>query len=1314
MVKHGLFHVHSTYSLNDSAMSIDEMLAKAKEIGAKNITLTDHGTLLGIEPFMKKGAEYKINTIPGVEAYLENREHLVLIAKDYDGYKAISKAMKEASEHIYEGKNKMNYPCMNFGILEECFEGNAHVVASSACIQGPIGRILLSNYWKEKEAEKLEKKIDVLRKYNALYEENLGLYNSYVEQIKEQKAKASVHKKFTNKTFQKKLESLKKKSAKMEEQDEKNLLMMEIEQMEKKSLEEEAALKIIDEKIERLVVRRKEYKKKVDSYKKKKEQYYALIEKQNKIRQECEKSDVLYKEAKEMAKKLKRIFPDFYLEVQNNTLEAEKICMPQIVEIAKELNIPLIAGCDAHMADHTDSSLKAREIVRFNYFNRHETLTEVDRLLYLKTDEELIKYLSLIIPKESAIEAVENTKILEECKIVFPNEKHYPVIKTGLSFEELLALERKKMISKGEWNNEYEQRLKYEIGIIKKMGYVDYHMVVRDFVFMARKLGVVPKSRQKDIPSDFTNIDEWLQNNNFRIGVGAGPGRGSAAGSLVCYMLKITNIDPIKYGLLFERFLNPERVSMPDIDSDIKTSLRPTIIRYVKWVYGENAVCSIATETTYAAKGAIQQAGRDRASEVLHPKFGNNSEYQSEVSKYMHRYVYPLSDLIPETPGITLAACEQVMKKKEVDYEECRIIWEHAKLIEGKISSTGVHAGGVVISDNDNINDYVPLAKNEELNVWVAQCDMIQIEEKGMLKMDILGLITLDIETDTLDLILQNKGIAINLDEISFEAEVFENIYSKGLTNSVFQFESSGMKEMLKKFKPSCIEDLIILVAMYRPGPMKYIQSVIDVKHGRKKITYKVPELESILSSTYGAIVFQEQVMLIFQKLAGYSLGQADMVRRAMSKKKTEKLKKEREAFVYGDESRNIIGCKNNGIDTQKAIELFDDILDFAKYAFNKSHAASYAIVSYQTAWLKYHYTQEFLCAMFNNKEQKVFAPIIEDCMNYGYRLLPPDINKSMYDFTIEKNDIRFGFKGIKGISDVDVINEIIKKRTGNEDSSPYASFTDFVLRTTTIKEDNKFSLLKKTIIENFIDAGVFDSLEQNREALMSYYELIATEAKGKTFSVFKENLFAIKRPMFSNDANKEYNREKEMELLNVVVSENELDDYYEDEMYGCIPISMLKKGEQSIFGVIRNVVFKTSKSGNEIAVLDIQGKKGCCKVIAMNELCNTLKKEKIEWKIAKIRGQWNESVLFARSIACLQPYIDQYSYECDTEEKTREMVELLEKDIKEKTNQLHILLFYSGAKDNLKRTTPYYLKKAVSDELIKKLGSCKKQKGLH
>lgn len=534
-----------------------------------------------------------------------------------------------------------------------------------------------------------------------------------------------------------------------------------------------------------------------------------------------------------------------------------------------------------------------------------------------------------------------------------------------------------------------------------------------------------------------------------------------------------------------------------------------------------------------------------------------------------------------------------------------------------------MHAGGVIISDNQDINEYIPLSwnkddKNPARWQWTTQCDMVQAEAKGLLKMDVLGLNTLDICTDCAQMVWENRGIKIVFDQIPFESEVFSNVYAKGNTYSVFQFESEGMRKMLIDFKPDSIDDLILLIAAYRPGPMQYLDNIIKVKNGRMPEKYLIPELKPILSKTYGSIIYQEQVQQIFQKLAGYSLGQADLVRRAMSKKKTEKLSIERNSFLYGDESRNIQGCVKNGIDVDLADRLFDEMMDFAKYAFNKSHAAAYAVLSYQTAYLKYHYPEEYICSMFNNKDINDYGTLFSDCAIYQIEILHPDINHSEDVFTMEKGSIRYGLRGIKGINEV---SKLIEERKNN---GIYTSVYDFFDR---CRPDKKLA-------ENLIKAGTFDSLYPDRQDLLEHHMNILSEENIVKYSSEYKHVYQKSNVDFLN----------EKDVLGVFLTGNPLENYGRDMEYGCTPMNgsldTMKFGR--VFGLINDLTFtKRKKDMSRMAIFTLTGREGQVKVLCMDAVLrqhfDMIKEGNVICVEGSIKADEDGITLFANKISDLK-----------------------------------------------------------------------------
>ena len=679
--------------------------------------------------------------------------------------------------------------------------------------------------------------------------------------------------------------------------------------------------------------------------------------------------------AKEVALWHKNIFgEDYYLEIQNNGLPEQVIANQNLIALSKELDIPLVATNDAHYLKQEDSY--NHEILLC--IQTGKKMTDEDRMrfetneFYVKSPDEMADYFS------NVPEAIENTvKIADKCNFEFefgvtklPNYDVPEEFKTHEEYFRKLCQDGIKERYGENPSKEVLDRLEYETKIIEKMGYVDYYLIVWDYIHYAKSVGIP-----------------------------VGPGRGSGAGSIAAYAIGITDIDPLKYNLLFERFLNPERISMPDFDVDFSDERRQEVIDYVSKKYGRDHVSQIVTFGTMSARSVIRDVGR-----VLDVPYG-------EVDK--------LAKMIPMEIHITIdKALEENRELREI-YETDEItkkIIDIAKGLEGMPRNASTHACGVVITKNP-VDTYVPLYVNDG-NV-VAQYTMTLLEELGLLKMDFLGLRTLSVIANCLDLIKQNRGIEVKFDEKMDEPKVYR-LWQEGKTSGIFQFESAGITNFMKELKPDCFEDIVAGVSLYRPGPMDQIPRYIRGKQNPGHNEYTHPALEPILNVTYGCMVYQEQVMQIVRDLAGYSLGRADLVRRAMGKKKLDVMAKEREVFINGqvDENGNVIvpGCVRNDIDSESANKIFDEMAEFAKYAFNKSHAAAYAVISYRTAYLKAYYQEELMAATLNSflgNLDKV--PLyIEECKNMGIEILNPSINESETKFTVSKNKIRFGLRKYK------------------------------------------------------------------------------------------------------------------------------------------------------------------------------------------------------------------------------------------------------------------------------------------------------------
>ena len=751
----------------------------------------------------------------------------------------------------------------------------------------------------------------------------------------------------------------------------------------------------------------------------------------------------LIDEAKKVAMRYRDCFGEnnYFLELQDHGLAPQRNVNTALLQISRELNIPLVATNDVHYTYADDA--KPHDILLC--IQTGKKLADEDRMryeggqYYVKSEEEM----KGLFPY--AWEAVENTqRIADRChvEIEFGVTK-LPKFDVPEGYDSWGYLNRlcydglKERYGEdvdapaGNSGQSLKERLDYELSVIQTMGYVDYFLIVWDFINYAKSNGIM-----------------------------VGPGRGSAAGSIVAYALRITNIDPIKYNLLFERFLNPERVSMPDIDIDFCYERRGEVIDYVSRKYGAEKVVQIVTFGTLLAKGVIRDVGR--------------------VMDLPYAYVDALAKMIPGEPGITIDRALQInpeLRKQYDSDEQVHTLIDMSKRLEGLPRHTSMHAAGVVICSRP-AEELVPLSRGSD-GAITTQFTMTTIEELGLLKMDFLGLRTLTVLRDAVALIEKDTGVHIDIDNIGFDdKKVFASIGS-GRTDGVFQLESGGMKNFMKELKPENFEDIIAGISLYRPGPMDFIPKYIKGKNSLGDITYSCPQLEPILAPTYGCIVYQEQVMQIVRDLGGYTLGRSDLVRRAMSKKKQEVMQKERANFVYGNEQEGVPGCVASGISEKVASQIYDDMMDFAKYAFNKSHAACYAVVSYQTAWLKYYYPVEFMAALMTSvidNPGKV-AEYIMVCRNMGIAILSPDINQGESGFSVDGKSIRYALTAIKSVGRP-VIDAVVKERN---ERGPYTNLKDFITRVAD-KEVNRKA------IENFIKAGAFDSLPGTRKQFMSAY----------------------------------------------------------------------------------------------------------------------------------------------------------------------------------------------------------------------------------
>ena len=747
-----------------------------------------------------------------------------------------------------------------------------------------------------------------------------------------------------------------------------------------------------------------------------------------------------YEGAKEYALTLSEIFgPEhFYLELQDHGIREQSEVNRALLRLHQETGLPLVCTNDAHYLRKEDA--ESHDVLLC--IQTGKTVDDENRMryepqnFYLRSTEEMEALFG------GYEDAVENTqRIADRCQLEFTFGKyHLPEFKLPPGYDSPTYL--RKLCDEGfaerygAEKESYRPQLAYELDMIEKMGFTDYFLIVSDFVRYAKSVGIP-----------------------------VGPGRGSAAGSMVSYCLHITDIDPMEYRLYFERFLNPERVSMPDIDMDFGDTRREEVVDYVRRKYGDDHVAQIVTFGTMAARAAIRDVGR-----------ALNMTY-AEVDV--------VAKLVPSGPGALHMTLDNALKlnKQLSDLyegdERVKKLIDTAKALEGMPRHASTHAAGVVITKRP-VYEYVPLARNDDS--IVCQYNMITLEELGLLKMDFLGLRNLTVLDDAVKMV-QRTQPDFTLADIPMDDPAVFAMLTAGHTSGVFQMESTGMTGVCLGLKPENIEDITAIIALYRPGPMESIPKFIACKHDPKLITYKHPLLKPILEVTYGCIVYQEQVIQIFQQLAGYSLGQADMVRRAMSKKKVKDIERERGAFLHGDSSRNIKGCKANGIDEATAQSIYDEIYDFANYAFNKAHAVSYAVVAYQTAWFKYHHVKEYMAALLTSvlDNSDKIAEYIAECKDCGIPLLKPDVNSSYDRFTVEEQGIRFGLVAVKNIGR-GFIQSVVRQR---QQGGNFASFQDFCERMFDCTDMNKRA------VENLIRCGAFDTLGARRSQLLAVYEKV-------------------------------------------------------------------------------------------------------------------------------------------------------------------------------------------------------------------------------
>ncbi len=877
-----------------------------------------------------------------------------------------------------------------------------------------------------------------------------------------------------------------------------------------------------------------------------------------------------YDAARDYALKLSAIFGpgNFYLELQDHGIQEQRPVNQGVMRIARETGLPLVVTNDAHYLRKEDA--KMQDVLLC--IQTGKTVDDENRMkfqteeFYLKSEEEM----RVLFP--NCDDAFENTvRIAARCNLEFTfHEYHLPSfpVPDGYTNEAYF----RQLCMKGfqarypSMPDSYRERLEYEIGVISRMGYVNYYLIVWDFIRYAKEQGIP-----------------------------VGPGRGSGAASIVAYCLHITEVDPMKYTLIFERFLNPERVSMPDFDTDFCQERRGEVIDYVMEKYGKDHVAQIATFGTMAARGAIRDVGRAL----------NFTYAETDV----------VAKLVPNTPHITLDEALKTSPQLKAMYDEderVRMLIDTAMSLEGMPRNTSTHAAGVVITA-DPVCTYVPLSRNDD--TIVTQYTMTTIEELGLLKMDFLGLRNLTVIRDA-EVQIQKFDPEFSMDNIPDDDPETFQMLTEGKTQGVFQLESAGMTGVCVGMKADSIEDITAIVALYRPGPMDSIPKFIESKLNPKKVTYKCPELEPILKVTYGCIVYQEQVIEIFRQLGGYTMGQADNIRRAISKKKMKIIEEERKVFVYGDKEKNISGCIANGISEAVAQSLYDEIVAFANYAFNKAHAVCYAVVAYQTAYLKCHYPRQYMAALMTSVLDSAtkISGYIAECKELGIPVLPPDINHSEDHFTVDGDAIRFGLAAVKNVGRGLIRSMVAKRKEGG----PFKSLEDFLQR---MGEGE----LNKRAVENFIKCGAMDCFGHHRSELLAVYDSMmdsVTSSRKKNlegqmglFAMFDDDDAAASIPIPKlAELSRGDLMTMERETTGIYLSGHPMDDYrsYLKNTH-VVPIGMLM-GEDSpygdeqivsVAGIVQGVKMKTTRNNSMMAYVTVEDDTASIEMLAFSNVLN-------------------------------------------------------------------------------------------------------------
>lgn len=894
--------------------------------------------------------------------------------------------------------------------------------------------------------------------------------------------------------------------------------------------------------------------------------------------------------AKKSALEYRGIFGEnnFFLELQDHGMPEQARVNRELINLSKELEIPLTVSNDVHYLNKDDA--KSHDVLLC--IQTGKTVNDENRMkfpsdeFYLKSPDEM----AALFPENK--DALENTvEIANRCNVDIKfHDLHLPdfSVPSEYTHEEYL----KKLAVEGMYNryenvtDEIKNRFEFEFNTIRDMGYVDYFLIVWDFIRYARKHEIQ-----------------------------VGPGRGSAAGSVISFCLGITDVDPLKFDLLFERFLNPERVSMPDIDIDFCYERREEVIEYVNRKYGDSHVAQIATFGTMAARNAIRDVGR--ALDMSYAK------------------VDYIAKQIPQALNMTIEKALEISESFKSIYEkedDSKELIDMAIKLEGLPRHTSTHAAGVVIS-KDELTEYVPLTRNDK--IIATQFNMIELEELGLLKMDFLGLRTLTVIRDAINLIEENYGKKISFEKFDYNDPDVLKMFARADTLGVFQFESSGMRAFLKELKPDEFSDLVAANALFRPGPMKQIPKFVGSKHDKSKISYLHPKLEPILKSTYGCIVYQEQVMQIVQQIGGYSLGRADIVRRAISKKKMKVMEEERKNFIYGNVEEEVSGAIANGVDEKTANEIYDLIIDFADYAFNKSHSVAYSVVAYRTAWLKYYYPREFMAAQTSTytNDIKQVSLYIEEIKRLGIEILPPNINYSFKNFTVEDGKIRFGLKAVKNVGN-NLIDVIVKAR----DNGKFKSLKDFVDRINAIDK----SALNKRAVESLIRCGAMDDFSGNRAQYLAIYEKVISSSSNTAknnvagqFSLFESSDVQEDLPSLKDFSQKD-KLDMEKEVVGIYISGHPLDPYRElieksadtntNEIFEKYRENILNNSKVKVGGILKAKKTMITKTNKMMAFAQLEDLFGTIELVIFPNVFSKYRELIEDENVVFVEGHFQES----------------------------------------------------------------------------------------